>query len=409
LKDTSAWHILKGMLPLAGKKILILGGTGFLGSNLAHHIVNNPRIAPALIRVFYLTGTPTDSLRDLQGLDLFPGDILSQDDVTTACHGIDLVFHMAASTSFDPSRKRQQWLVNVEGTRNVLEAVRQSPSIQKICYTSTVNTLGVPDPSGSFGNFENSDPYANQHRLHSFRSKRETLAFIEDVRQGRLPRWEKRIGLGYFDSKLAAQELVQFYAGRHGLNVVSALPGTAFGPYDFLIGNGTYLLTLFHNKMPGVLKGGISAAHVMDVVEGHILAMESGAPGSRYIISGKAEDNLRLKDAMKIMAGVLRERFPGEKIRTPSLVIPSPAAYIAAFFSEKIAAFRHRPCLLSRAAVKAGSQPLFYSCENAARDLGYKPVRTFRQGVEEMTAYLEKEGLFESRGRTIDRQTTLKP
>ena len=391
------------MISLAGKKILILGGTGFLGSNLAHHLINDLHFVPASIRIFYLTGTPTDSLRDLPGLELFPGDIQRLEDVMKACDGIDLVFHMAASTSFDPSRKHQQWLVNVEGTRNVLEAVRRSPSICKLCYTSTVNTLGVPDPAGSIGNFANSNPYTGRPRLHSFSSSDETMAFAEDVRQGRSPRWEKRIGLGYFDSKLAAQELVQFYASRHGLNVVSVLPGTAFGPYDFLVGNGLYLLSMYQGKMPGVLRGGISTVHVMDVVEGHILAMESGASGSRYIITGKAEDNLHFKDAMKVMAEVLREHFSGKKIRTPSLVFSTWQANAAAFFSEKIASLRRRPCLLSRGAVKAGSQPLFYSFDEARRDLGYEPKRTFRQGVEEMVAYFDAEGLFEARGRAIDR------
>ena len=396
------------MTSLSGKKILILGGTGFLGSALAHHLIHNLKLDPSAIRVLYLAGTPADSLCDLPGLELFPGDILDAEDVRRASEGVEFVFHMAASTSFDPGRKRRQWLVNVEGTRNVLEAVRQSPSIRKLCYTSTVNTLGAPNPPGSIGNFDGSNPYTSAPRLHAFRSSEEILDFAEDVRAGRLPRWDKRIGLGYFDSKLAAQELVQFYAGRHGLNVVSVLPGTAFGPYDFLIGNGLYLLRIYQGRMPGVLKGGISTAHVMDVVEGHVLAMESGSPGSCYIITGRAEDNLRFKDAMRIMADVLRERFPGKKIRTPSLVFPAWSANAAAFFSEKIAALRRRPCLLSRAAVRAGSQSLFYTYENAARDLGYKPQRTFRRGVEEMAAYFHDEGLFESNGRIIDRPTAKK-
>ena len=159
-----------------------------------------------------MAGTPTDSLRDLPGLELFPGDILDAETVRRASEGIELVFHMAAAISFDPSRKRRQWLVNVEGTRNVLEAFRRSPSIRKLCYTSTVNALGVPNPPGSIGDFESSDPYQGAPRLHAFRSSDEILAFAEDVRKGRLPRWEKRIGLGYFDSKLAAQELTQLYA-----------------------------------------------------------------------------------------------------------------------------------------------------------------------------------------------------
>jgi dihydroflavonol-4-reductase len=397
------------MIALVGKKILILGGTGFLGSNLAHHLVGDLNVNPADLRIFYLQGTPANSLRDLPGLDMFPGNILNPEEVRQACDGMEYIFHLAASTSFDPRRKRQQWLVNVEGTRNVLEAVRQSNAIRKMVYTSTVNTLGVPDPAGSIGNFDDSDPYKSRPRLHSFRSREEILAFIDDIHEGRLPHWVKRIGLGYFDSKLAAQELVQSYTDRHGLNVVSVLPGTGFGPRDDLIGNGTYLLSLYRNKMPGVLKGGFSTAHVSDVVEGHVLAMESGAAGSRYIITGRAEDNLYLKDAMKIMAETLKVQFPDRKVRTPSRVFPTWAAGAAAYFSKKIAAVRKRPVLLSRAAVRAGSQPLFYSYENAKRDLGYSPKRTFRQGIEEMAAYFRKEGLFESKGRTIDRPRTSAP
>ena len=393
----------------ADKRILILGGTGFLGSNLVHHLVRDLNVNPADLRIFYLQGTPTNSLRDLPGLDMLSGNILNPQEVRLACDGMEYIFHLAASTSFDPRRKRQQWLVNVEGTRNVLEAVRRSDTIRKMVYTSTVNALGVPDPAGSIGNFDNSNPYTNRPRLHSFRSPEETLAFIEDVRQDHVRNWEKQIGLGYFDSKLAAQELVQFYADRHGLNVVSVLPGTGFGPRDFLIGNGTYLLSIYQGRMPGVLRGGISTAHVRDVVEGHVLAMCSGVAGARYIITGRAEDNLYFKDAMKIMAEILKEQFPDRKIRTPSHVFPIWAANLAAFVSETAAALRKRPCLLSRAAVRAGSQPLFYSYENAKRDLGYSPKRAFRQGVEEMVAYFREEGLFESRGRSIDRPETRPP
>lgn len=379
---------------LSGKKILVTGGSGHLGSALCHTLVQTFGLAPSAIRVFYLAGTPAHSLADIDGLDLVPGNVLCFEDVRKACENVDFVFHMAASTSFDPRLKRLQWLVNVEGTRNVLEAVRQSTTVEKVCFTSTVNVLGVPNPVGCFGDFENSNPYTSRPRLHSFNSPKETLAFIEEARDDKHHQWEKQIGLGYFDSKLAAQELVEVYAKEFDVPVVSVLPGTCFGPYDFLIGNGQYLLTLYHGQMPGVLKGGFSAVHVLDVVEGHLQAVERGEPGARYIIAGRPEDNLHFIELAGVIVEILRQKFPGKKIGRPRLVWPSWLAYAAATVSEGYAMILDRPCRLSRDMVRAGSSPLFYSYAQAEREIGYRPKRTFRKAVEDMVEYYQAQGFF---------------
>ncbi len=103
------------------------------------------------------------------------------------------------------------------------------------------------------------------------------------------------------------------------------------------------------------------------------------------------------------MADVLRSRFPDRRIRRRFRVFPGWAALPAAGISEVLASLSRGPCLLSRAAVRAGSQPLFYSCAKARRELGYEPRRTFRRAVEELAAYYEEYGLFQAKGRTIDR------
>ena len=184
------------------------------------------------------------------------------------------------------------------------------------------------------------------------------------------------------------------YVLDFGLNVVSVLPGTCFGPYDVLGGNGIYLLRIYRGAMPGILKGGFSATHVMDAVEGHLLCLASAAAGSAYIINGPREDDLHFTDVARTIAEVLGRRYPGKKIKRPSMIVPPGLAWAAARASELVSAAGKKPCLLSRAMVKAGSQPLFYTHENAERDLGYRPKRTFRQAVEEMAAYYEKEGFF---------------
>ncbi len=392
------------MIDLSDKKILITGGTGHLGSALIHFLVKQKNVKPGNIRVFYLKNSPVNSLNDIPGLDFFAGNVLNAEEVEAACKEVQLVFHMIGLTTFDTRQKRLQWLVNVEGTRNVLEAVRQSNTIEKLCYTSTVNALGVPNPVGSLGNFENSNPYLNEPRVHSFRSREETLAFIRKVQENRNSNWEKQIRIGYYDSKLAAQELVDKYVLEHKVKAVSVLPGTMFGPYDYLIGTGLYLLMLYKNKMPVVLNGGLPLAHVMDVAEGHVLAMEKAETGKQYIMSGREEDNRSLKEMCAIMVDVLQKKIPGRRFSAPKVVVPKWAAWGAAYLSEKYASGFNRPMLLSRDAVNAGAHFLFYSSTHAEHELGYKPKRSFREAIEGMLDYYLKEGLLEAKGRFVDKR-----
>ena len=375
-----------------------------MGSALIHCLTGQMQVTPADIRVFYLANTPVQSLKDIPGLEFFPGNVLNADEVEAACKDVDLVFHLIGSTTFDTRQKKIQWMVNVEGTRNVLEACRKSTTIQKLCYTSTVNVLAIPNPIGAIGNFENSNPYTNTPSAHSFKSSDETLLFVEAARTHKIPNWEKQIGIGYFDSKLAAQELVNDYVRKYGLNIVSILPGTMFGPYDHLIGTGMYILSIYHNQMPAVLTGGLPLAHVMDVAEGHLLAMEKANAGTQYILSGQPDDNRYFKDMAAIIADVLQKKFPNKKIKTPKIITPPWLAVLGAFFSEQYAKVFNKPMLLSVDAVRAAPYPLFYTSQNAIRDLGYNPKRSFRQAIEDMVDYYEREGLLEAKGRFIDKR-----
>lgn len=384
------------MFPEPGRRILITGGTGHLGSALVHHLVRDRGLSPADLRIFFLRGTSVRSLDDIPGLDLRPGDILDAEAVGAACRGVDFIFHLAASTSFDPAWKARQWRINVEGTRNVLEAAARTPTVRRVCHTGTVNVLAAPSPRGSVGGIEDCDPYARRSGLHSFRSREDALSLIEAARSGE-PGWEKRIGIGYFDSKLAAQEIVASYVADRGVDAVSVLPGTMFGPFDALIGSGVFLLSIYRRQMPAVLAGGISVLDVRDAVDGHLLAMEKGRTGGRYVLTGPPGTHLRFPALAGLIAEVLRGRFPGRRIRRRFAVTPVRIALLAATLSELNARRSGKPCLLSRGVVRAGSQALFYHHEAAARDLGYRPQRSFRQAVADMADYYDSLGFFTGR------------
>jgi nucleoside-diphosphate-sugar epimerase len=84
--------------------------------------VREEKVPESSIRILYVQGGSTWSIGDLPGVELVPGDVLDPDSVAAACSDRTLVFHTAGITSFDPRLKRIQWLINVEGTRNVLRA-----------------------------------------------------------------------------------------------------------------------------------------------------------------------------------------------------------------------------------------------------------------------------------------------
>jgi len=387
-------------------KILVTGGTGHLGASLIHYLVNELKIPSKNIRVFYLKNTPINSLsdiKDFKNLEFFPGNILNYEEVENSIKNIDFVFHTVGNTTFDPKLKKIQWLVNVEGTRNILEASIKSGSIKRICYTSTVNSLGIPNPVGSIGDFDNSNPYTNKPKLHTFNSPKETLEFIDKVHKGEIPKWWRKIGIGYFDSKLAAQELVLDYVKKHDLDVVSVLPGTMIGPYDYLISGAIYINSIYNNMIPAILGGGMSLMHVMDAVEGHIMAMEKGKKGERYIITGLEEDCLYLKDMVKIIADVIKQQEPDHKVKIPKIVINKNIAMIVGLFIEIYGEIFNKPVLLSRDAVKTGSLPTFYSYKKAKNELGYIPKRTFKQGVIEEYLYLKSNNLLNQKIRNADK------
>ena len=386
------------------KKILILGGTGHLGSSLVHTLVSSQKISSSDIRVFYLPDSPKDSLAELPGIDFFSGNILNPLQVEKAMEGVQWVFHAAGNTSFDPRQKEIQWKINVEGTRNVLEACLKNPAFERLCYISTVNALGLPQPLGSIGTWETCDPYESVPRIHSFKNATETMDFIEKAKKSDPRKWVSDLGIAYFDSKLAAQELVNWYHFHTKIPVVSIYPGTMFGPNDYLIGNGMYLLSLYRSEMPAVLDGGLPLTHILDVAEGCIEALKNGKNGGHYVLTGQESDQLSLLEMTQKITEVLQRKFPEKNFRAPQYIIPKRIALAAAWLSENYAKLSNSPCLLSVQAVKAGQFKSWYSYSAAESDFGYSPRRSFEQAVDEMIDYYQKYNLFGAKGRYLDQR-----
>ncbi len=383
------------------KRVLITGASGCLGSNLVGKLIEQGT-DPSLITAFIPEASPLGGLEGMHGITIARGDVRDSRTIHSAIQDKEIVFHVAGSTTFDPFRREMQWLVNVEGTRNVLEGVAGANTVERVVFTSTVNTLGAPNPRGSLGNEETS-PYAPETKsIHTFSSRDEYLEFADAVHEKRVPNnWWKRIGVGYYDSKLAAHELVTRAWEENGLPVTSVLPGTFFGPRDHFIGGGTYILLVYQQRMPGFIESGSTLVHVLDVVSGHLLAALKGKPGERYIITGRENDNRFMGDILHVIAEVIEAEEPEKKLKKKWVQVKPRVAMIAAKLSEAWSRLSGAPCLLSQAMVRAGRIISFYSHEKATMQLGYSPKFSFREAVADHFRYYKEHGMLDQKHMMI--------
>jgi dihydroflavonol-4-reductase/farnesol dehydrogenase len=231
-------------------KILVTGASGYLGNKLANKLVSLGNEVHALVR-------PSSSIQFLQHphIKIFKGDILDKERLMTAMDGCTQVYHVAAKTGAWAKDPAVFYDVNVEGTRNVLDAAL-ALGVEKTIFTSTSGVIG---------------PTLNKPLAETDSRQ---IDFVID----------------YDLSKKQAEDIVAAYA-KEGMNVVTVSPSKVYGP-----GNVSHSLTAnaiintFLQKritfIPSPGNNCVCFAFADDVVAGHILAMEKGRSGERYILGG---------------------------------------------------------------------------------------------------------------------------
>ena len=232
-------------------KVFITGGSGFIGRRVVSRLIAQGHDVYALTR----NGKGAAILEEL-GATAILGDITDRRSMKIGMSGSDCVIHMGAMNRLGERNWRQMEIVNVAGTRNVLE-LAQELNVPKIIYTSTVSIFG--DTQGILSD-ETSQPDIPD-QSHFARTK-----------------W-----LAHYDVVLPMIEA--------GAPVIVLMPGLGYGPGDpGLIGE---LMSRFHaNRFPFPLLPGpdtmVTFAHVDDIADGIILGMEKGKIGESYILAGPA-------------------------------------------------------------------------------------------------------------------------
>ncbi len=311
--------------------VLVTGATGFVGSQVAAALVRRGDKVRVLRR-------KASTLIALEGLDLEHcyGDILEPDAVREAVRGCDLVFHVAALSSYWRAKAPDVYRVNIEGTRIVMDACLRA-DVERVVHTSSCAAIGVRRDGKPSDETQPFDPH------------------------------EKRFA--YAHSKyLAEQEVLK--AVRLGLPAVIVNPAVVIGPGDHNLISGSMIVEMAKHSMPAVPPGGVCMADVDAVTHGHLAAAERGRIGERYILGG---ENLTYKEITRIIADVVGCKAP--RWRIPPWIIPPAAAALDA------ANHLVRRPIMSGDQLRLSTHNAFFDSGKAVAELGY-PLLPFRNAAE---------------------------
>jgi farnesol dehydrogenase len=321
-------------------KVLLTGGTGFLGKNVARGLA----AAGHELRVLARPGSRLEGLPD--AVEIARGDVTDGDSMMRAAEGCQAVMHMAALVKMWVPDRDVFDAVNVGGLRHALAAA--SAAGARLVYTSSFIAVGPAGPQP-----------ADESQIHP------GAGFRND-----------------YERTKAQADVIAREAAAGGGDVVILYPGVVYGPGDRTDGNLVVQMVADHmaGRFPGIVGPGDrlwSYAFVDDVAAGHVAALERAAPGSRYFLAG---DNATMTALFALL-----EEVSGTK--APTRHIPYAAAATLGYALYLWAELTGLPPQLTHEVVGVFRQHWAYSSARAERDLGYR-VTPLREGLQRTVAWL---------------------
>lgn len=322
-------------------KVFVTGSTGFIGIQLVKRLSTQGNTVHAL----YRSESKADLIR-MDGVRLFKGDILDKPSLLEAMAGCSQAYHVAAFAGVwarDPELVRR---LNVEGSMNVIDAAHEA-GIKRVVITSTAGILG---PSDQKPVHEESPPPAS-----FFTSYEESKFIMEQILMNRNDNTPEVVivnptrvyGPGFLSESNGVTRMIKQY-----------LEGT----WRFVPGNGE--------------RSG-NYVFVEDVVTGHLLAMEKGKPGERYVLGGENITYNQLFEYAGEAGGIHRKLFK----------LPLWLMLSIAMLMKGISDLTRRPPMIVPALVRKFNHNWFVSSDKAIRNLGYDPLGA-REGIRKTVHWL---------------------
>ena len=319
--------------------IVVTGATGHVGNVLVRELCEQGKAVRAMV-------LPGEDYSALDGLDveIVEGNVLCPLELERAFAGAQVVFHLASMISILPGRDERLWQVNVQGTRNVLDAVKKM-GVGRLVYTSSIHAL-TRIPDGVVID--------------------EQIPFDPDTKIS-----------DYDRSKATASLEVLQVVRKEGLDAVVICPTGIIGPYDFRLSEmGRLIVDAMRRRLNFSVEGAFDFVDVRDVARGHILAAEHGRKGEVYILSGERTKIFNLVKMVQDLAG----------IRSWVVNVPFRLADFFARFTPLLSRISLHTPRFTQYSLQTVRDNSVISSAKAGRELGYQP-RALRESLADTVSW----------------------
>ena len=269
-------------------KVLVTGANGFLGAWLTKRLLAEGYETTALVR----KNSDLSELGDTKPNFLY-GDVTNLPSLQQAFKNQDAIFHLAGVVSYKKQDQALLEKVNVEGTRNVVQACSEL-HVPQLLHLSSVVAIGSSFTPQSL------TEKANYNIAH--------------------------LNLGYFDTKKAAEDIVIAAAKANKINAVCVNPSTIYGFGDAKKGSRKNQVKVARGDLPFYTSGGVNVVAVEDVIDGILLALKKGRSGERYIL---ANENMTIKNLFERIAHFAN-------VPAPKYLMPNWALHSLGYLGDQL-------------------------------------------------------------------------
>lgn len=328
-------------------KVAVTGASGHVGVNLVSKLLSSGFNVRALVH---------RSMLGLENLDceIVRIDVLNKESLIEALRGVEVVIHTAAAITVAKGKPEHVWRVNVEGTRNLLEAMERN-RVGKLIYFSSIHAF----------DYKSCDVITESTDL---------------IGGNNYPVYDR--------SKAEATKIVKSFRERHDCNVNIVYPTAIIGPADWKPSFiGRFLLSLYRGHIPALVRGGFDWVDVRDIVEYTVRLVSKDYRSQAFIFSGEF---LSIQELAQLWGEI-------GKVRVPGICLPVFLAESGGFFNEIwCRIFDMKEPIFTRESIRALKWKNRIDNRKTVEILGYKPT-PIRKTLEDLFKWFRDKGFIGER------------